>query len=85
VAVRLALFAEMMKTARGARNAAGRRRRGGLGATFLEENVQRAGGSAGHRLHQAAARGVLAALLPDGERRSKGTCVRGASFSLRQL
>jgi serine/threonine protein kinase/formylglycine-generating enzyme required for sulfatase activity len=73
VAVRLALFAEMMKT-RPWSSATLREVGGaaGLGATFLEETFSAPAAPAGHRLHQAAARGVLAALLPDGGTQIKG-------------
>jgi formylglycine-generating enzyme required for sulfatase activity len=73
VAVRLALFAEMMKTrpwsAATLRNVGGAE---GLGATFLEETFSAPQAPAGHRMHQAAARGVLAALLPEGGTQIKG-------------
>jgi formylglycine-generating enzyme required for sulfatase activity len=73
VAVRLALFAEMMKrrqwTASALRELGGAE---GLGAAFLEETFSGPAAAAEHRLHQAAARGVLAALLPSAGSQIKG-------------
>jgi serine/threonine protein kinase/formylglycine-generating enzyme required for sulfatase activity len=66
VCVRLAVFAEMMKSnpwspafLKAVGGAAG------LGATFLEETFSAATAPPDHRYHQKAARAVLAALLPE--------------------
>lgn len=65
VCVRLALFAEMMKgrpwTLASLEAVGGTE---GLGVTFLEETFCARGAPPAHRLHQAAARQVLQALLP---------------------
>jgi formylglycine-generating enzyme required for sulfatase activity len=66
ISVRLALFAEMMKgkpwspaTLKGLGGIEG------VGVAFLEETFSSPTASPAHRLHQAAARAVLNALLPD--------------------
>jgi serine/threonine protein kinase len=66
ISVRLALFAEMVKGKPWA--PATLRRVGGtegVGVTFLEETFSAATAPPPHRLHQKAARAVLAALLPE--------------------
>ncbi len=74
ICVRLALFAEMMK-GRPWSPAALREVGGttGVGATFLEETFSAPTANPKHRLHQAAARAVLKALLPEA-----GTDIKGA-------
>ena len=52
----------------------------GLGATFLEENLSDATPDSKRSIHQAAARAVLKALLPDA-----GTNIRGQMRSLAML
>jgi serine/threonine protein kinase/formylglycine-generating enzyme required for sulfatase activity len=81
VCVRLALFAEMMKgrpwspaTLNEVGGAAG------VGATFLEETFSAPTANPKHRLHQAAARAVLRALLPEA-----GTDIKGHVQSRQKL
>jgi serine/threonine protein kinase/formylglycine-generating enzyme required for sulfatase activity len=81
VCVRLALFAEMMKgrpwspaTLKEVGGAAG------VGATFLEETFSAPTANPKHRLHQAAARAVLQALLPEA-----GTDIKGHMQSRQKL
>ncbi len=66
VSVRLALFAEMMKgrpwTPAALKEVGGTE---GVGVTFLEDAFSSPTANPGHRLHQAAARAVLRALLPE--------------------
>jgi serine/threonine protein kinase/formylglycine-generating enzyme required for sulfatase activity len=73
ICVRLALFAEMMK-GRPWSPAALRQVGGttGVGVAFLEETFSAPAANPKHRLHQAAARAVLKALLPQA-----GTDIRG--------
>jgi hypothetical protein len=52
----------------------------GVGITFLEETFSASTAPAEHRLHQKAARAVLAALLPDS-----GTDIKGHLRSHREL
>ena len=80
ICVRLALFAEMMKskewTPASLKNVGGT---SGVGVTFLEETFSAHIAVPRHRLHQKAARAVLKTLLPDsgsdikGEMKSQGT------------
>ena len=73
VCVRLALFAEMMKskpwTPATLKEVGGTK---GVGVTFLEETLSSPTAPPEHRYHQAAARSVLKALLPDA-----GTDIKG--------
>jgi serine/threonine protein kinase/formylglycine-generating enzyme required for sulfatase activity len=73
IPVRLALFAEMMKsrpwTLETFRDVGGTE---GLGVTFLEETFSAASANPKHRLHQEAARGALTALLPESAAEIKG-------------
>jgi serine/threonine protein kinase/formylglycine-generating enzyme required for sulfatase activity len=73
IPVRLAVFAEMVKgrewTPATLRALGGME---GVGVTFLEEAFSSPAAPPGHRLHQAAARAVLKALLPE-----EGTDIRG--------
>jgi serine/threonine protein kinase/formylglycine-generating enzyme required for sulfatase activity len=73
ICVRLALFAEMMKgrpwSPATLRQVGGTT---GVGVTFLEETFSTPAANPEHRLHQAAARAVLNALLPEA-----GTDIRG--------
>jgi serine/threonine protein kinase/formylglycine-generating enzyme required for sulfatase activity len=73
ISVRLALFAEMMRsrpwTLESLRAVGGSR---GVGATFLEETFVGAAARPECRLHEQAARSVLAALLPEA-----GTDIKG--------
>ena len=73
ICVRLALFAEMMKskpwTPASFRAAGGIE---GVGETFLEETFSARTAPPEHHAHQKAARGVLAALLPDAGADIKG-------------
>ncbi|CAN5610101.1 hypothetical protein BH11PLA2_BH11PLA2_06870 [soil metagenome] len=74
VCVRLALFAEMVKArpwTPATLDAVGGFE--GLGVTFLEETFSAAGAPPLHQLHEAAARGVLKALLPADGSTLKGT------------
>ena len=73
IPVRLALFAEMVKsrpwapaTLRDLGGAAG------VGVAFLEETFSSRAADPRHRAHQKAARAVLGALLPDSDRHIKG-------------
>ncbi len=81
ISVRLALFAEMMKsrpwTLEALSDVGGT---SGVGATFLEETFSAQGAPPQHRYHQTAARAVLRSLLPDG-----GTDIKGHSSPLNQL
>ncbi len=73
VSVRLALFAEMMKSkpwSPASLKAAGGAE--GVGATFLEETFSAAAAPPEHRYHQKAARAVLKALLPEAGADIKG-------------
>ncbi|MEQ9406431.1 MAG: bifunctional serine/threonine-protein kinase/formylglycine-generating enzyme family protein [Fuerstiella sp.] len=73
VSVRLALFAEMMKgrpwTPASLRQVGGTT---GVGVTFLEETFSASTAPPEHRRHEAAARAVLQALLPDSGADIKG-------------
>ena len=73
VSVRLALFAEMMKsrdwTPEALKEVGGTE---GVGATFLEETFSSRTAPPQHRHHQTAARAVLAVLLPDSTTDIKG-------------
>ena len=73
VCVRLALFAEMMKsrpwTPAALKQVGGTE---GVGVTFLEETFSVPSANPKHRLHQTAARAVLAALLPESGSEIKG-------------
>lgn len=73
VCVRLALFAEMMKskewTPATLKEVGGTK---GIGVTFLEETFSSQAAHPQHRLHQKAARAVLSALLPDSGSDIKG-------------
>lgn len=81
VCVRLALFAEMMKgkpwTPAALRAVGGT---AGIGAAFLEETFSAATAPPQHRLHQKAARRVLAALLPE-----QGSDIKGHMRSDEEL
>src|SRR5262249_39554475 len=74
ICVRLALFAEMMKskdwTPTTLKQVGGTK---GVGVTFLEETFSAQTAHPKHRLHQKAARAVLKLLLPDTGRDIKGT------------
>jgi eukaryotic-like serine/threonine-protein kinase len=81
VCIRLALFADMMKdktwtpaTLKAVGGTAG------LGITFLEETFHAQTAPPEHRLHQAAARAVLTALLPQS-----GTDIKGHMRSYSEL
>jgi hypothetical protein len=73
ISVRLALFAEMMKskpwTPATLREVGGTE---GVGLTFLEETFSASTAPPEHRLHQKAARAVLRALLPESGSDIKG-------------
>ena len=73
ICVRLALFAEMMKskawTISSLREVGGTK---GIGFTFLEESFSSPSASPDHRYHQKAARAVLRDLLPDAGSDIKG-------------
>lgn len=73
VCVRLALFAEMMKskpwTVAALKEVGGAR---GVGLAFLDETFSSSLASPGHRYHQPAARAVLKELLPDSGADIKG-------------
>ena len=75
VSVRLALFAEMVKSkpwTPATLKAIGGI--SGVGATFLEETFSASTAPPQHRLHQHAARAVLKALLPEAGTEIKGHC-----------
>ncbi len=88
--VRLALFAEMMKskpwTPATLKDMGGAK---GVGATFLEETFCSAAASPEHRYHQMAARGVLRALLPQsvsnirGEMKSYDELLQASGYARR--
>ncbi|HVC99286.1 MAG TPA: SUMF1/EgtB/PvdO family nonheme iron enzyme, partial [Pirellulales bacterium] len=90
ICVRLALFAEMMKgkawTPAALRAVGGAQ---GVGVTFLEETFSAASAPLEHRYHQKAARGVLAALLPEsgadikGHRRGADELLAASGYQLR--
>lgn len=73
VSVRLALFAEMMKsrewTVESLKEVGGT---AGIGVTFLEETFSASTAPPEHRFHQSAARSVLNALLPETGANIKG-------------
>ncbi len=81
ISVRLALFAEMMKSKdwnlRTLREVGGTK---GVGVTFLEETFSAKAAAPEHRLHQNAAQAVLKALLP-----VSGTNIKGQMRSRREL
>src|SRR5262249_44390718 len=81
ISVRLALFAEMMKskpwTPATLREVGGTE---GVGLTFLEETFSASTAPPEHRFHQKAAQAVLKALLPEG-----GTDIKGQMRSRREL
>jgi hypothetical protein len=81
ICVRLALFAEMMKgrpwDPSSLKKVGGAE---GVGVTFLEETFSAPSANPKHRLHQKAARPVLAALLPES-----GTDIKGYSRSYAHL
>ncbi|MDX1929716.1 MAG: SUMF1/EgtB/PvdO family nonheme iron enzyme [Pirellulaceae bacterium] len=81
ISVRLALFAEMMKsrpwTPRSLREVGGTT---GVGTTFLEETFSASGAPPQHRYHQQAARLVLRSLLPEA-----GTDIKGNKRSNEEL
>jgi formylglycine-generating enzyme required for sulfatase activity len=81
VPVRLALFAEMVKSqpwSPAALKAVGGTE--GVGVAFLEETFGSPSANPRHRMHQKAVRGVLRALLP-----SKGTDIKGAMRARSEL
>ncbi|HLN26421.1 MAG TPA: SUMF1/EgtB/PvdO family nonheme iron enzyme [Gemmataceae bacterium] len=81
ISVRLALFAEMMKSKAwtpGSLKAVGGTE--GVGVTFLEETFSAATAPPAHRYHQKAARGVLNGLLPES-----GTDIKGHMRSYGEL
>ncbi len=79
--MRLALFAEMMKsrpwTLEALRDVGGT---SGVGATFLDETFSAQGAPPEHRYCQTSARAVLRSLLPDS-----GTDIKGHSRTLNEL
>ena len=81
IPIRLSLIADMMKgrpwTPATLREVGGME---GIGVTFLEETFAGRSAVPDHRLHQAAARQVLQALLPE-----KGTEIKGRLRSRREL
>ncbi len=81
ISVRLALFADMVKskpwTPATLKEVGGTE---GVGVTFLEETFSAAGANPSHRLHQKAARAVLKALLPE-----QGTDIKGNMCSRLEL
>jgi serine/threonine protein kinase/formylglycine-generating enzyme required for sulfatase activity len=81
VCVRLALFAEMMKskpwTPTTLKEVGGTE---GVGATFLEETFSASSAPPEHRYHQKAARAVLKTLLPES-----GTDIKGHMRSQQEL
>jgi serine/threonine protein kinase/formylglycine-generating enzyme required for sulfatase activity len=90
ICVRLALFAEMLKgkpwIPATLREVGGTE---GLGVTFLEETFSSTAANPTHRLHQRAARAVLAALLPEsgtdirGHLRSRGELLVASGYAAR--
>ena len=90
VCVRLALFAEMMKskpwTPASLKAVGGTE---GVGITFLEETFSVATAPPEHRLHQKAARAVLKVLLPEsgteikGQMRSQDELLQASSYASR--
>ena len=91
VCVRLALFAEMLKdkpwTVATLDQVGGTK---GVGVRFLEETFRSASASPEHRYHEAAARAVLDALLPDvgsdikGRMRSYGQLLEASGYANRR-
>jgi eukaryotic-like serine/threonine-protein kinase len=81
ISVRLALFAEMMKSKTWIRSTledvGGTK---GVGVTFLEETFSASTAPPEHRLHQKAAQAVLKALLPES-----GTDIKGQMISSHDL
>ncbi len=81
ISVRLALFAEMMKSKAWApstlKEVGGAK---GVGATFLEETFSARAAPPEHRLHERAAQAVLKALLPE-----TGTDIKGQMRSRQEL
>ncbi len=81
ISVRLALFAEMVKTrpwtAATLREVGGA---AGIGVAFLEESLGARAGNPAHRLHGRAARAMLQALLPQPGSDLKGTMRSGAQL-----
>ncbi len=81
ISVRLALFAEMMKSKTWIRSTledvGGTK---GVGVTFLEETFSASTARPEHRLHQKAAQAVLKALLPES-----GTEIKGQMISRHDL
>ena len=81
ISVRLALFAEMMKSKAWVRSTledvGGTK---GVGVTFLEETFGASTAPPEHRLHQKAAQAVLKALLPE-----TGTDIKGQMISRQDL
>src|SRR5262249_45754665 len=81
ISVRLALFAEMVKsrpwTPATLKEVGGM---GGVGVTFLEETFSATTAPPEHRLHLKAARAVLKALLPE-----QGTDIKGRMRSRPEL
>ncbi|MCI0460658.1 MAG: formylglycine-generating enzyme family protein [Gemmataceae bacterium] len=90
ISVRLALFAEMVKTKPWTpatlKQVGGME---GIGVTFLEETFSAATASPAHRLHQKAARSVLQALLPQpgtdlkGHRRGRQELLEASGYARR--
>ncbi len=82
ICVRLALFAQMLKGRKWNRSTLDELGGiAGVGESFLEETfVSPATAPAGHRHHQAAARGVLAALMPP-----PGTGIKGHKRTYKEL
>ncbi len=81
ICVRLALFADMMKSRpwvpASLQEVGGV---GGVGETFLEETFAAKTAPPSHRIHEKAVRGVLKALLPEA-----GTDIKGSMQSADQL
>lgn len=81
VCIHLAIFSEMVKgkpwTPATLRHLGGAH---GVGAAFLEQTFEGGDATPNHRLHQSAARRVLAALLPEA-----GSDIRGRRRSYREL
>jgi formylglycine-generating enzyme required for sulfatase activity len=81
ISVRLALFADMVKskpwTPATLKEVGGTE---GVGVTFLEETFSAPSANPNHRLHQKAARAVLRALLPE-----QGTDIKGNMRSRQEL